>query len=161
MWFCSKNKTESQLLVRSVYVPLSHSPRPAPIMTTITAASGQVDLNGKSHHGHLVPVNGGALLSPPNGANNTGANGAGETRGGGGATFRWKYCNSLENHLVTRECFRSKSQWVECQKEWSECSCERSHHQRDSRTWRDSRGRDWSRGRERCSWCPLHRPDIS
>ena len=49
-------------------------------MTTITAASGQVDLNGKSHHGHLVPVNGGALLSPPNGANNTATNGAGETR---------------------------------------------------------------------------------
>ena len=60
-------------------MPLSNSS----IMTTITAASGLVDLNGKSHHGHLVPVNGGALLSPPNGANNTGANGAGETRGGG------------------------------------------------------------------------------
>ena len=74
-----KNKSEGPPFV-SVYVPLCHSPRPDTIMTTITAASGQVDLNGKSHHGHLVPVNGGALLSPPNGANNTATNGAGETR---------------------------------------------------------------------------------
>ena len=71
---------------------MCHSPRAAPIMTTVSAASGQVDLNGKSHHPHIVPVNGGALLSPPNGANNTATNGAGESRG---ASFMGKYCNSI------------------------------------------------------------------
>ena len=74
------------------WASMCHSPRAAPIMTTVSAASGQVDLNGKSHHPHIVPVNGGALLSPPNGANNTATNGAGESRG---ASFMGKYCNSI------------------------------------------------------------------
>ena len=63
---------------------MCQSPGPAPSMTTVSAASGPMDLNGKALHPHIGPVNGGALLSPPNGANNTATNGAGESRG---ATF--------------------------------------------------------------------------
>ena len=90
---------------------------PVPSMATLSAASGQVEHNGKSH---IVPVNGGPLLSPANGTNNMTANGAGEVRG---ATFLWKYCNSFKNHLMTGESFRSQSQRVECQKERIELNC--------------------------------------
>lgn len=78
-------------------MPLSHSS----IMTTITAASGLVDLNGKSHHGHLVPVNGGALLSPPNGANNTAANGAGLKANG--SSVKKNGANVAANGPITSE----------------------------------------------------------